>query len=91
MSQSREKKKVNMSRAWAEARALMWEHRRSLAIGFSLMLVSRLAGLVAPASSKYLIDNVLTPRKPDLLLPLALAVGAATLLQAVTSFALSRW
>jgi ABC-type multidrug transport system fused ATPase/permease subunit len=90
MAEAKEKKKVNMERAWAEARQLMWEHRRSLSIGFALMLVSRLAGLVTPASSKFLIDNVLTPRRPDLLLPLALAVGGATLIQAVTSFALSQ-
>ncbi|MGQ0765196.1 MAG: ABC transporter ATP-binding protein, partial [Gemmatimonadota bacterium] len=84
------KKAINMERAWAEARALMWDHRRSLSIGFVLMVISRIAGLVTPASSKYLIDSVLTPRRPDLLLPLAAVVGAATLVQAVTSFALSQ-
>jgi subfamily B ATP-binding cassette protein MsbA len=54
------------------------------------MLVSRLAGLVTPASSKFLIDKVLTPRDPTFLVPLALAIGAATLVQAITSFALSQ-
>jgi len=41
------------------------------------MLISRLAGLVLPASSKYLIDDVVTGRRPDLLLPIAFAAGAA--------------
>ena len=84
------KRPVNFSRAWAEARSLVWEHRVSLAIGLTLMLVNRLAGLVLPASSKYLIDDVVGKHRGDLLLPLALAAGAATVVQAVTSFALSQ-
>ena len=54
------------------------------------MLVNRLAGLVLPATSKYLIDDVIGKRRAELLMPLALAAGAATLVQAVTSFALSQ-
>ena len=77
--------------AWREAKRLMWAHRRYLGIGLVLMLVSRVAGLVPAASSKYLIDNVLeAPGRPDLLLPLAGAVLLATLVQGVTSFALSQ-
>ncbi len=85
-----EKKKVNMSRAWAEARTLMWHHRRSLTIGFLLMLVSRLAGFVLPASSKFLIDDVLGKGRAELLMPLALAIAGATLVQAITSFGLAQ-
>ena len=81
---------VNMARAWGEARTLMWKHRRSLAIGLSLMLVSRLAGLVLPLSTRFLIDDVLGKRQLEKLVPLALAVGAATVVQAITSFALSQ-
>jgi subfamily B ATP-binding cassette protein MsbA len=84
------KKPVSMSAAWREARSLVWAHRRRLTLGLVLMLISRLAGLVLPASSKYLIDDVVTGRRTDLLLPIALAAGAATLVQAVTSFALSQ-
>ena len=54
------------------------------------MLVSRLAGLVLPASSKYLIDDVVGKNRTDLLPMIALAAGTATLVQAVTSFALSQ-
>jgi subfamily B ATP-binding cassette protein MsbA len=84
------KPRVNMARAWPEARALMWKHRRSLAFGLALMLVSRLAGLVLPFSSKFLIDEVLQKQRLDMLVPLALAVGAATVVQAITSFSLSQ-
>jgi subfamily B ATP-binding cassette protein MsbA len=87
---SQPKKKVSMSAAWNEARGLIWTHRKRLTIGLVLMLISRLAGLVLPASSKYLIDDVLMGGRNDLLLPIALAAGAATLVQAVTSFALSQ-
>src|SRR5687767_4838035 len=84
------KPRVNMARAWPEARALIWKHRRSLAFGLALMLISRLAGLVLPASSKYLIDDVLGKQQLAKLVPLALAVGGATVIQAITSFSLSQ-
>jgi ATP-binding cassette, subfamily B, putative efflux pump len=54
------------------------------------MIVNRLMGLVLPASSKYLIDDVVIKHKSELLIPLALAAGAATLIQAVSSFALTQ-
>src|SRR6185295_1265909 len=52
------KKPVSMSAAWNEARGLIWAHRQRLSIGLGLMLISRVAGMVLPASSKYLIDDV---------------------------------
>src|SRR5689334_597686 len=84
------KKKVTASAAWREARELVWVHRRRLGVGLVLMLVSRLAGLVLPWSSKYLIDEVVGKKRTDLLVPIALAAGAATLVQAATSFVLSQ-
>jgi len=54
------------------------------------MLVSRLTGLVLPASSKFLIDDVVIKGRTDILTPIALAVGLATVVQALTSFALSQ-
>jgi ATP-binding cassette, subfamily B, putative efflux pump len=84
------KKKPNLVNAWQEARVLIKGHRGRLALGLALMLISRLAGLVPPASSKYLIDEVIGHHRSDLLVPLALAVGAAALIDAATSFALSQ-
>jgi len=81
---------LNTSATWQEARDLMWIHRRTLALGFVIMVVNRLSGFVLPASSKLLIDDVLGSGKHDLLIPLALAVGAATVVQAVTTFTLSQ-
>jgi subfamily B ATP-binding cassette protein MsbA len=80
----------NLKGAWQEARQLVWHHRKRLALGLVLMLVSRLAGLVLPASSKFLIDEVIGNARTELLMPLALAVAAATLVDAGCSFALSQ-
>jgi subfamily B ATP-binding cassette protein MsbA len=79
-----------LSATWRQAQELLLAHRRRLAIGLVLLLVSRLAGLVLPTSSKFLVDDVIGKRRPDLLPWLALAVGGATLIQAVTGFALSQ-
>ncbi len=68
----------------------MWARRGRLALGLAVMLINRLSGLVLPASSKYLIDDVLTKGRTELLMPIALVTGAATLVQAVTSYALSQ-
>jgi ABC-type multidrug transport system fused ATPase/permease subunit len=84
------KKKVNYQRAWSEARELVWLHRRSLSAGIGLMLVNRVSGLVLPASSKYLIDDVLGKNRADLLLPLAGAAALAVIIQAITTYALSQ-
>ena len=79
MDPEKKPRKTDMKRAWAEARGLVWEHRRSLAIGSILMIINRLTGFVLPASSKYLIDTVIGQNRYDMLWPLALAAGAATL------------
>ena len=88
--QSAGKKRVDYRSAWAEARGIVWAYRWRLVLGLSLMLASRLAGLVLPASSKWLIDKVIGQHRADLLPKIALAVAAATLVQAVTGFALSQ-
>ncbi len=84
------KKKVSASAAWREARELVWTHRRRLGLGLSLMLVSRLASMVAPLAPQFLIDEVVTKKRVELLTPIVLIVLAATAVQAVTSFVLSQ-
>src|SRR4029450_12618902 len=75
---------------WREARALIWARRGRIGLGLALMLVNRLAGLVLPAPSKFLIDDVIGKGRADLLMPLAFAAGAATLVDAATAFSLSQ-
>jgi subfamily B ATP-binding cassette protein MsbA len=84
------KKRINPTDAWRDARELIWSHRHRLALGMLLMIVNRVVGLVLPASSKYLIDDVIIKHRGELLVPLAVAVGGATLVQALSSFALTQ-
>jgi ABC-type multidrug transport system fused ATPase/permease subunit len=86
----RSKRKIHFATVRREARDLIWRHRRTLGVGFTLMLVNRAAGFVLPASSKFLIDDVLGEGRGDLLIPLAIAVGVATVIQAATAFGLSQ-
>ena len=68
----------------------MWRYRRRLALGIALMFVNRLASLVLPGTSKFLIDEVIANNRVDLLVTLAIAAGVATVVQAGTSFSLAR-
>lgn len=88
--ESKAKKTASFAGGWQEARALVAAHRHRLALGLGLMLVSRLSGLVLPATSKILIDDVIGKRMTHLLLPLAIAGCVATMIQAASGFALSQ-
>jgi subfamily B ATP-binding cassette protein MsbA len=84
------KKKVNYSSAWVEARRIIWNARWRLLFGSVLMLISRLASMVLPASTKFIGDEVFAKQRYDLIKWIALAIGAATVIQALTGFALSQ-
>jgi ABC-type multidrug transport system fused ATPase/permease subunit len=90
VAEPQKKNKVSASAAWREARQLVWAHRRRLTIGLALMLVSRVSQLVLPLTSKWIVDEVLAKGRSDLLVPIALAAAAATLVTAITGFALSQ-
>ena len=90
MPQKAPKKAFASPDAWAEAGALVRAHRKGLMLGMVLMLISRLAGMVLPWMSGYVIDDVIGPGRTDLLVPLALGAAAATLVQSGTGFALSQ-
>jgi ABC-type multidrug transport system fused ATPase/permease subunit len=89
-SSEQKKAKIDRSAVWREAREIIWARRRRLALGFGLMIINRLAGMVMPASSKWLIDDVIGKQQVHLLVPLAAAVGVAAVVQGSTSFALSQ-
>ena len=84
------KKKIDYSSAWAEARKIIWNARWRLLVGSVLMLVSRLAGMVLPASMKYVGDEVFTKHNYSLLNWIALAIAVSTLIQGITGFVLSQ-
>jgi subfamily B ATP-binding cassette protein MsbA len=73
---------------------LVWElvrpRRGLLAAGFVLMAINRVASLVLPYSTRYLIDSVIIKRNVQLLKPLVLGVLLATMIQGITSFSLTQ-
>ena len=80
---------VSPRQALAEFRHLIAPRRGILALGLLMVTVNRLAGLVLPGSTKYLLDDVVGAGNADLLLPLVLAVSAAAAVQAGTAFGLT--
>src|SRR5215471_18261512 len=76
--------------AWPLLRELIRPRRRIIALGFVLMLINKLCGLVLPGSTKFLLDDVIGKHNIGLLTPLVGAVFAATLVQGVTSFSLTQ-
>lgn len=85
---SEKSRKITWS-AWNQARQLMWSYRRTLALGFVLIVINRLSGFVLPGTSKWLIDEVVGNGRMDMLMPLALVAVGATIVQAGTSYLLS--
>jgi ABC-type multidrug transport system fused ATPase/permease subunit len=69
---------------------LIKPRRGILALGFGLMIVNRLSGLILPGSTKYLIDDVIGKRQVGLLTPLVLVVITATVIQGITSYSLTQ-
>jgi subfamily B ATP-binding cassette protein MsbA len=77
------------SASFTEARELVALHRSRLSLGLGLLLINRLSGLVLPATTKLLVDDVVGQGRSDMLWPIAIAGGLATLVQAGTGYSLS--
>ncbi|MDX1577797.1 MAG: ABC transporter ATP-binding protein [Gemmatimonadota bacterium] len=89
-SEKKKKKKVRLRDVRKEAWELVVAQRGPLGIGLVLIVIGRLAGFVLPTSSKFVIDEVIGNDRPELLVPIAIAAGVATLIQAATSFGLAK-
>jgi subfamily B ATP-binding cassette protein MsbA len=61
-----------------------------MAIGLVLMAINRVAGLVLPYSTRFLIDDVIIKRHVFRLHQIVEAVIAATIIQGITSFSLTQ-
>jgi ABC-type bacteriocin/lantibiotic exporter with double-glycine peptidase domain len=81
---------LNWKAIWPQVWELVKPRRGVLFLGLILIIISRVAGLVLPASTKYLVDDVIGNRQEELLVPIFLAVLAATAVQAATSFSLTQ-
>jgi ABC-type multidrug transport system fused ATPase/permease subunit len=87
---AKSEKRKNAWKSLPDVIALIKPRRGLLALGFVLMAINRVSGLVLPVSTKYLIDNVIGKRQIQLLTPLVLAVLGATVIQGLTSFTLTQ-
>lgn len=76
--------------ALPEIWALIRPRKGLMAIGFLLMAINRVAGLVLPASTRFLIDEVAIKRHVWVLEQIIIAVVGATVIQGITSYALTQ-
>jgi len=89
-TQPKRKASENLRSALPLIKELARPRRKLLALGFFLMVINKTTSLVLPASTKYLVDNVIGKRQIALLTPLILAVLVATCIQGITSYALTQ-
>lgn len=71
-------------------KTIIWPRKKLLFVGLILIVISRVASLVLPGASKYLIDEVIVNKDYDALYNIIFWVAGAILIQAVTSFLLTR-
>ena len=71
-------------------KTIVWPRRKLLSIGLILIVISRLASLVLPGASKYLVDDVVVNKDYDMLYQVLMFVTLAIVVQAITSFLLTR-
>ena len=83
-----ESKKISGASLRHAFHEIIWPRRKLVGIGLALILVNRLSGLVLPASTQYLFDNVIANADMDLFVTLLAVLGVAVTLQAATSYAL---
>lgn len=87
INMSSKKNKVSLTQAF---KTIIWPRRKLLLLGLFLIIISRLAGLVLPGASKYLMDDVIANKDMHQLKLLLLIVVGSIIVQAVTSFLLTR-
>jgi len=80
-------KRVSILKAF---KTIIWPRRNLVFIGLVLIIVSKSASFVAPLSLKYLMDDIIPNKDLDFLKILLGVVIFAILVQAVTSFLLTK-
>ena len=89
ISSKKTKKKTKVTIATA-FKTIIWPKRNLVFIGLVLIVLSRLASLVAPLKIKELLDDVIPNKDYEALYSLLFVVGTAILVQSITSFLLTR-
>ncbi len=81
------KSKVTLAQVF---KTIIWPRKKLILIGLALIVISRLAGLVLPGATKYLIDDVIAKGDLELLKIILLAVTGSIVIQAITSYMLTK-
>ncbi|MEO8232011.1 MAG: ABC transporter ATP-binding protein [Ignavibacteriota bacterium] len=84
---AKSKSKVTIGQVF---KTLIWPRKNILLVGLVLIIISRLSSLVLPGASKYLMDDVIAKGNIEMLKILLIVVGAAIIVQAITSFLLTK-
>jgi ABC-type multidrug transport system fused ATPase/permease subunit len=71
-------------------KTIIWPRRKLISIGLILIVISRLASLVIPWATKYLIDDVMGNKDLYMLKVILGAIFASIVVQAVTSYMLTK-
>jgi subfamily B ATP-binding cassette protein MsbA len=87
MSVVKPKSKVTIGHVF---KTIIWPRKNILFVGLLLIIISRAAGLVPPWATKPFMDDILVRRDLDKLPELLIWVTVAILIQAVTSFLLTK-
>ena len=83
-------KPTSWKAVWPDIVELLRPRRGQLLLGLVLIGISRAAGFVLPASTKYFVDEILTKHNTQKLLPLVAAIVGATAVQGLTGFWLTQ-
>jgi ABC-type multidrug transport system fused ATPase/permease subunit len=81
------KSKVTLAQVF---KTIIWPRKNILLVGLLLIIISRLAGLVLPGATQYLMDDVIAKGNIEMLKVILIAVAGAILIQSVTSYALTQ-
>ena len=86
-SENKKKPKVTLKQAF---KTIIWPRRNMVFLGLILIIIRSLSGFILPLQSKVLLDEVVPNKNYDQLYTLILIVIGAILVQAVTSFLLTK-
>ncbi|MFZ9046296.1 MAG: ABC transporter ATP-binding protein [Cyclobacteriaceae bacterium] len=87
MSTNKKSNNISISQVF---RTIIWPRRKLVFLGLFFIVISRLAGLVTPKATQYLIDDVLTKGDLAMLKVILMVVVGAVTIQAITSFLLTK-
>ena len=84
---SEAKQSVTLKQAFKE---FIWPRRKIVFTGLLLIVISRLASLILPGATKYLLDDVIVKKDLHMLKVLIAVVAGSILVQSVTSYMLTK-